>query len=224
MDEQERSRPRTIIIARSRVRIHTGGASPKPPHRRAGTFSFGSGLPCRQHLEVRAVLVTARRALVLQEGLESDDRNPAPLQLERRTFRDRLIEADSSCTSKNVDAARWQSDLEHALVLCEIDFLYFKGLEGCSEGGEGTIDPPSVRRVGADKYVKILGGSRVTVESDRMPSDNYEIGTGVVKLNEKIAEVLRKLDHGAAQVRNDRECSSANTVAMGDRTGTSSLG
>lgn len=135
----------------------------------------------------------ASGALVLQQGLQPDDRHAAAFQLEAGAFRDGFGEGGAADAVEHVDAPWGQADLQDAAVVGEVGFGDFEGMQGGAEGGQGAIDTLGVCRVRAHQHVQIFGRSRMAVVGNRVATHHDELGARVEQLDQQIAEVVEQL-------------------------------
>jgi hypothetical protein len=114
---------------------------------------------------------------------------------ERLVRIDGLVERYSVRPIQDVDSSRRQADLKDAVVGREVGLANLEQAERGAERGRRLVDARSVRRARANEHVQILRGPWMTVVRDRVPAEHHELGAGVMKLDEEIAEVLGQVDH-----------------------------
>jgi len=132
-----------------------------------------------------------RRALVAEECLKADDGDSAAIELESVSRAHRLLEGDAIRTVQDIDAARRHTDLQDAVIGCEITLGDLELGEGGTERRECCVDATSIVRHGANQHIEVLGCTGMPMKRYGVPTDDHEVGSCVSELNQKIPEVFR---------------------------------
>ena len=144
--------------------------------------------------EVGQVLLAPRGTFVFEQCASTDDWDFAPGELEGVAGSHGLVKADSIHPIEDVDAARRQSDLKHALVVSKVFLLHLKALERGAKGSKRTINARCIVRVCTNENIQVFGGPGVAVKGDGVPPDNDKLRARVMELDQKVPKIVRQID------------------------------
>src|SRR5690606_16676508 len=99
---------------------------------------------------------------------------------------------------QDVDAKRRQADLQAPALLCEVCLVHPEISQRCAEIGQRLAYAPRIGRIGPNQDIHILGRARMAVKRNRVPTDQQELGPGVMDCNVNVSEFMQKRHESAS--------------------------
>ena len=151
-----------------------------------GSATASSAEPFNE-VHVCKILRTTCRTLVPQECLTIQEPDCDPVDLARDLRRPRLVECDGVQASQEIHSVWRSTKLDHAIVGLEVSGLDAERRK--TKLAQSLNDPRSVVCRWANEAIDVLGEARVSMEGNRVASDNKKFNAVRVEQSEQFAQI-----------------------------------